>query len=608
MSLDIKQIAQLLAERAEDVCRWLLPNGKRNGNEWEVGSIDGEVGRSLKVNLVGKAGLWRDFASDCGGDLIDLILHTQGVNKGEAVKAAKDFLGLRDTPPQFEPKQRQYKSPQRTASLCSANAPTIDFFQKRGIGTETVTAFKIGTLKGHENGDVIAFPYYHEKKVVFIKYRPIANKKGMFTSKDSLPCLFGMHLMPENARSLTICEGEIDAMSFYEAGYYAVSVPRGGGDGAKQDDWIATHFDELQLFDTVYLALDNDEQGRKAAAHIALRLGGHRCFWLDFGPHKDANEYLLAGGDFSTLFANAQTRDPQELKHATAYTEDIINYFAEGGPSMRGMPLPWSKTSDKVRLRLGECSVWGGRNGQGKSQVLGHIMAHSIGQGAAWCIASMEFTPVTLLARMYRQIAATPSPSPDLCRGHLLDYVQGNLFLFDVRGKAKGKRILEVFNYARQRYGCTQFLIDSLAKCGFGEDDYNGQKAFVDEISDFSLTHNVHIHLVAHARKGEREDAPPDKLDVKGTSGITDLVDNVFMIWRNKPKEQKLAKEQSYNKRAIIEASEPCSIVTCCKQRHGDWEGAILLWFDRASLQYLEEPEFTPKPIYQTKNNAIFAA
>ena len=143
---------------------------------------------------------------------------------------------------------------------------------------------------------------------------------------------------------------------------------------------------------------------------------------------------------------------------------------------------------------------------------------------------------------------------------------------------------------------------------GFGEDDYNGQKAFVDEISDFSLTHNVHIHLVAHARKGEREDAPPDKLDVKGTSGITDLVDNVFMIWRNKPKEQKLAKEQSYNKRAIIEASEPCSIVTCCKQRHGDWEGAILLWFDRASLQYLEEPEFTPKPIYQTKNNAIFAA
>lgn len=48
--------------------------------------------------------------------------------------------------------------------------------------------------------------------------------------------------------------------------------------------------------------------------------------------------------------------------------------------------------------------------------------------------------------------------------------------MFDVTGTAKTRRILEVFAYAARRYGIRFFIIDNLAKCGLGEDDYNGQK------------------------------------------------------------------------------------------------------------------------------------
>ena len=85
ISCTIGEVSKMMAERAESVCQWLLPQGKRNGHEWEVGSTQGEPGKSLKVNLAGKAGLWADFASGESGDLIDLILLVRGCTKGEAV-------------------------------------------------------------------------------------------------------------------------------------------------------------------------------------------------------------------------------------------------------------------------------------------------------------------------------------------------------------------------------------------------------------------------------------------------------------------------------------------------------------------------------------------
>ena len=92
---DISEIAGLLAGRAEAVCQWLLPQGKREGREWRAGSIGGDAGQSLGVNLSGKAGVWRDFADNAkGGDLIDLIQAVHGCNKAEAVKEAKEFLGI----------------------------------------------------------------------------------------------------------------------------------------------------------------------------------------------------------------------------------------------------------------------------------------------------------------------------------------------------------------------------------------------------------------------------------------------------------------------------------------------------------------------------------
>ncbi|OGO94414.1 MAG: hypothetical protein A3F10_02720 [Coxiella sp. RIFCSPHIGHO2_12_FULL_42_15] len=77
-------------------------------------------------------------------------------------------------------------------------------------------------------------------------------------------------------------------------------------------------------------------------------------------------------------------------------------------------------------------------------------------------------------------------------------------------------------------------------------------------------------------------------MDIKGTGSITDLADNVFTVWRNKNKEP----------------SEPDAILQCDKQRNGEWEGKISLWFDSVSLHYLETAQSISTPLFENSKNS----
>ena len=83
----ITELVDVLAENALVVAEHLFPNGRDNGREYVVGSIDGEEGGSLKVSLKGsKAGIWKDFASDAkGGDLLDLWMRVNNCSLAQAM-------------------------------------------------------------------------------------------------------------------------------------------------------------------------------------------------------------------------------------------------------------------------------------------------------------------------------------------------------------------------------------------------------------------------------------------------------------------------------------------------------------------------------------------
>jgi hypothetical protein len=106
------EIAAGLAAQPYDVCAYLFPAGRRNGDEFEVGDVHGSPGRSLKVNLNGKAGAWSDFATGEKGDLLDLWRLARGLDTAGAMREAAEYLG---SPP---------RRPDRHETEASTDVPT----------------------------------------------------------------------------------------------------------------------------------------------------------------------------------------------------------------------------------------------------------------------------------------------------------------------------------------------------------------------------------------------------------------------------------------------------------------------------------------------------
>ena len=106
-----RAVAILLAERAPELCGALLPAGRRVHGHWHVGSVSGESGKSLEVELVGdKAGLWLDRATGDGGDALNLVQAALGLRTPEALAWARRWLGI---PDESGPRQRSRETAQR---------------------------------------------------------------------------------------------------------------------------------------------------------------------------------------------------------------------------------------------------------------------------------------------------------------------------------------------------------------------------------------------------------------------------------------------------------------------------------------------------------------
>ncbi len=294
-----------------------------------------------------------------------------------------------------------------------------------------------------------------------------------------------------------------------------------------------------------------------------------------------------------------ETDHQQKIRPASLYIEQLIDRLRNPVREKRAV-MPWRKTHAQVQFRPGEVTIWGGANGQGKSLVTGQVALSLCAQGERVGLASFEMKPMKTLERMARQYSThnvndpawqgSPEAIEEFIKTYeeFRDWTVGRLWLYDHQGTITGAQAAAVVRYCAKERGITHFFVDSLMKCVAHEDDYNGQKQFVDEMTSIARDNSIHIHIIHHIKKPPSEDHKPTKYDYKGTGAITDLADNVVSVWRNKVKEKARQDGKKFNE------SEPDAILICDKQRNGEWEGNIGLWFDRTSQQYVshhgEEP------------------
>jgi len=595
--MNAHELNQRVTDQLEVVLDHLFPQGKKVRGEFCIGGLDGSAGDSLKVHLGGvKKGYWCDFATnERGRSALGLWAEVAGGDYAKACEEAKRFLGIKD-----DYERRFYRD--RRAIGRKEAPPAMDRTRFRPLQDEglvmsyLVEERKIdpGVLKAYRiaestEGDAMVFPFFPVEetdggpkiadKASFVKFLALARdekgKKRIWTNPAGVTdCLFGKNAtLPSTAPKgvLVITEGEIDALSVACYGYHAVSVPRGAkaatSDGkSANDQWIEADFLWLANYERIYLWMDADEPGLAAARDIAHRIGLERCFIVVTpGGFKDANECLCHGMTLEEIQAaleEAKTIDPVNLVWAGEFADKVLRRLFPPGGVEAGRdflwPFPW-------KIRNGEMTVWTGFSGHGKTALLNQLAVHLAAQGDRVCVASMEVEPDKTLETLWCQAngARLPFNGADVDVQALVEEERLRLgeklfrerypwlaerfliFIPEVEGggvgRADWRKLIECFVYARQRYGCTQFIVDSLMMCvGRSEKDYQEVELFVNGLSALAKRQQVHVHLVAHSRKKDDESKPPGKQDIAGPKETADIAHNVAVVQRNFSKSKKI--------------------------------------------------------------------
>lgn len=578
--MNAHEISERLAANAAAVAEHLLPRGKKSAGEWKAGSVAGEEGQSLSVRISGaKKGRWKDFATDDGGDLLDLWAATRSMGIGEALVEAKAYLGIRDEMPARD--RPAYKRPGKPACQTPKSA-VREWLHSRGITDDTIAAFKIGEQL--RDGKAYAvFPYFRDGELVNVKYRNAAEKRDMRQEGGAEPCLFGWHLIDPRARSVAITEGEIDAMTLHQAGIPALSVNAGAGN----HQWIENDWERLERFSEILVCFDDDDAGQKGAREVLQRLGLERCKPVKFGA-KDANQWLMdgAGGeDFHAACKDAKPLDPDELVSMAGFVTEakaILHPTAQASAQRDPVFFIGGRYRNELEFRKREVSLWTGINGHGKSLALNQVMLGLMHQGERCCVFSGEMQPVIQATRLIKQATGTGRPTPAYIDA-TAEWVRDRMWVFNVVGNATIARLLEVFRYGAKRYGISQFVIDSLMKTDVPADGpgfITAQNKAMNAITEFCSAHGAHVHLVAHPRKLKDESEAPGKMDVAGSGSLSNMVDNVFSVWSARRDED------------AEDTGKPDAMIELHKQRNGEAQHKkFYLWFDRASQQFCGSAE-----------------
>jgi DNA primase len=179
------------------------------------------------------------------------------------------------------------------ADILAKYTEDFSYLKKRGI-SERVQR-QMGVFYDRESKAAV-IPWRSANKCLEnVKFRTVYGKTFWY-HKGGRPIRELVYGIEQAQPTTIICEAEIDAMSWMEAGYAAVAVGGASFNGWKRDLLLRSPIEEI------IIATDNDKAGGKLRKEIETAMRGHvrvRQAYMR-ADCKDANEALVKYG-FDTL-------------------------------------------------------------------------------------------------------------------------------------------------------------------------------------------------------------------------------------------------------------------------------------------------------------------
>ena len=229
---------------------------------------------------------------------------------------------------------KEYTKPEwKNNTSLSDNA--IKWFESRGISQKTLVKMKITEGKEFmpqtgKNENTIQFNYFINNELINIKYRD--GRKNFKLVKGAEKVFYNIDRTIGHDY-IVIVEGEMDALSFVESGIEpVVSVPNGATINNTNLDYLDSCIDYFETKEKVILAVDADEAGLALKQELIRRLGAERCFTVEFGVHKDANEFLMENGrnNLANIISKAKPVPIENVVTLKDINEELEEFIYEG--------------------------------------------------------------------------------------------------------------------------------------------------------------------------------------------------------------------------------------------------------------------------------------
>ena len=249
---------------------------------------------------------------------------------------------------------------------------------------------------------------------------------------------------------------------------------------------------------------------------------------------------------------------------------------------------------------LGQLSVWSGGNASAKSTYLNQLAIESVNQGYKTIIYSGELIAKRLLKWIVMQCAGrknmmynhdkkyfyVPKDKKEL----IMNWLNGKLFIYNNESGNKVKQIINSIKKSVIENNIKVVILDNLMSMNLGEygdNKYDTQSQFVQELSALAKELNIHIHFVCHPRKATNF---LRKIDISGSADLTNIADNVFIMHRVN-NDFKLKTKEMFKWNDNNEIYEYTNIIEVCKNRDFGVEDYFVgLHFETESKRLLNEP------------------
>jgi DNA primase len=360
---------------------------QKRGRSWQGRCPFHEDGATPSLSVSPDKGLWRCFGCGAAGDAIRFVELCDQVTFPEAVQR----LGgerLKKQPEVVVPERivgdgeraellgRVYAYYRQRLTETDAG---VAYLRRRGIGDDTIRAVAVGYCDGTLLGKLrpraaqraaltalgvitergrealagcVVFPLAEGDHVVGLYGRRLDAGDGLrhlYLRGPRRGLWNAPHL--KSADEVYLTEGIIDGLTLLDRGELRV-LPLYGTNGM-----IDAHRQVLRELQPrrVWVCLDADEAGKKAAAEIAAELGrtGLPVTIVDLDGGKDVNEYFAVGGktieDFRALCQRARGTDPAPIAPTG---EPGMIMIERAGRKYRLRPLTDGAGYDRLRVHV----------------------------------------------------------------------------------------------------------------------------------------------------------------------------------------------------------------------------------------------------------------